>query len=345
MRLSSYFRTNMARLDTSDLEGVMTFLADAQAVDGPAAFTTELLDELAALIGCEFVTYFRLDKTRSTLPVEWVGSSGENEARASDGGDDDDDEIDCITEGARAWFGHRRRVGFEGVAKLSDVLSRRLRTRLDWNCNYCEPWCMTDEMWVYLWPSWVQVASISVAGRRDFGERERTIAQLLVPHLRAMYRRATLRRKLDAALAALARDDGDGIVLVEGDEIAFASPAASRLLDHYFGATPRLPERIVRWNENGRAAPLTIRRDETELVVTALDAALLLREQRAGVAALTARERDVMRCVSAGLRNEEIAQKLWIAPNTVRKHLEHVYDKLGVRSRTAALAKLDGSLL
>ena len=83
MRLSSYFRT-MARLDTSDLEGVMTFLADAQAVDGQAPFTTELLDELAALIGCEFVTYFQLDKTRSTLAFETVGSSAENEARASD---------------------------------------------------------------------------------------------------------------------------------------------------------------------------------------------------------------------------------------------------------------------
>lgn len=47
-----------------------------------------------------------------------------------------------------------------------------------------------------------------------------------------------------------------------------------------------------------------------------------------------------MRCVADGLSNEEIAKVLVVEGSTVRKHLEHVYDKLGVRSRTAALAKL-----
>jgi DNA-binding CsgD family transcriptional regulator len=47
-----------------------------------------------------------------------------------------------------------------------------------------------------------------------------------------------------------------------------------------------------------------------------------------------------MRCIAAGLSNAETARALWIQPDTVRKHLEHVYDKLGVRTRTAALARL-----
>jgi DNA-binding CsgD family transcriptional regulator len=58
------------------------------------------------------------------------------------------------------------------------------------------------------------------------------------------------------------------------------------------------------------------------------------------VRTLTAREHDVMRRVEDGLSNNEIAQKLQIQPTTVRKHLQHVFDKLGVRSRTAALSKL-----
>jgi DNA-binding CsgD family transcriptional regulator len=58
------------------------------------------------------------------------------------------------------------------------------------------------------------------------------------------------------------------------------------------------------------------------------------------VADLTPREREVMACVAEGLSNDEIANALVVERSTVRKHLEHVYAKLGVRSRTAALAKL-----
>jgi DNA-binding CsgD family transcriptional regulator len=47
-----------------------------------------------------------------------------------------------------------------------------------------------------------------------------------------------------------------------------------------------------------------------------------------------------MRCVEDGLSNAEIARQLWIQPTTVRKHLENIFAKLGVRSRTAALSKL-----
>jgi DNA-binding CsgD family transcriptional regulator len=60
------------------------------------------------------------------------------------------------------------------------------------------------------------------------------------------------------------------------------------------------------------------------------------------LADLTPREREVMTCVAEGLSNGAIANALVVERSTVRKHLEHVYEKLGVRSRTAALAKLRG---
>lgn len=55
-------------------------------------------------------------------------------------------------------------------------------------------------------------------------------------------------------------------------------------------------------------------------------------------ATLTPREREVLDLVAAGWTNREIGAALFIAPGTVRKHLDNVYAKLGVRSRAHAVA-------
>lgn len=53
-------------------------------------------------------------------------------------------------------------------------------------------------------------------------------------------------------------------------------------------------------------------------------------------APLTAREREILHLVGKGRTNAQIAAELWITPGTVKKHLEHVYQKLGVAGRAAA---------
>lgn len=53
--------------------------------------------------------------------------------------------------------------------------------------------------------------------------------------------------------------------------------------------------------------------------------------------ALTERQREVLRLVRLGMGNQQIAQALDIATGTVRKHLEHAYERLGVGTRTAAV--------
>jgi predicted ATPase/class 3 adenylate cyclase/DNA-binding CsgD family transcriptional regulator len=52
-----------------------------------------------------------------------------------------------------------------------------------------------------------------------------------------------------------------------------------------------------------------------------------------GWASLTPTERDVVRLVSEGLGNKDIATRLFVSPRTVQAHLTHVYTKLGLTSR------------
>ncbi|MBI5780457.1 MAG: response regulator [Rhodocyclales bacterium] len=55
---------------------------------------------------------------------------------------------------------------------------------------------------------------------------------------------------------------------------------------------------------------------------------------------LTQREMDVLEWVARGKTNRDVADILGMSPRTVNKHLEHIYEKLGVETRTAAVARL-----
>jgi DNA-binding NarL/FixJ family response regulator len=57
-----------------------------------------------------------------------------------------------------------------------------------------------------------------------------------------------------------------------------------------------------------------------------------------GLSELTPREHDVLRALTRGARTSEIAGELGISERTVKAHLASIYLKLGVESRTAAVA-------
>jgi DNA-binding CsgD family transcriptional regulator len=63
-----------------------------------------------------------------------------------------------------------------------------------------------------------------------------------------------------------------------------------------------------------------------------------LERRRAGIPDLTSRQWQLLRLVAAGHSNTQIARRLFVAEGTVRKHLENIYERLGVTSRTAAVA-------
>jgi RNA polymerase sigma factor (sigma-70 family) len=57
---------------------------------------------------------------------------------------------------------------------------------------------------------------------------------------------------------------------------------------------------------------------------------------------LTEREREVLDLLAQGLTNKEIAEKLVITTNTVKRHIKAIFEKLGVHTRSAATAKATG---
>lgn len=66
---------------------------------------------------------------------------------------------------------------------------------------------------------------------------------------------------------------------------------------------------------------------------------------RVSFVCLTPREREVLKWLATGKTDRDIACILGISPRTVHKHLQHLYDKLGVETRTAAVARALGVTL
>ena len=71
----------------------------------------------------------------------------------------------------------------------------------------------------------------------------------------------------------------------------------------------------------------------------AVAARLMQRMRGPAEKALSAREIEVLELVAQGRSNKEIARRLWISETTVKSHMLHVFGKLGVTDRTAAVTE------
>ena len=239
---------------------------------------------------------------------------------------------------------HRRRTGERGPIKLSDLLTRRELHRHAVYADWYRDWEIEDELIVDLRDSTIHTRKFLFDSTgRDFSERDRRVASLFQPHLATAYRNAAKRRLVAGALAATEAANEPIVLLGPGGEAEYFSPAAHDLIEAYFGSNGRLPAALADWHRSGASAPFVASSNGRRLIVELAgrpDTLILREEQDSPAAPLTPRERDVVLLAATGKTNKQIAQDLWVTPATVKKHLEHVYEKLGVQSRTAAAAKL-----
>jgi DNA-binding CsgD family transcriptional regulator len=102
---------------------------------------------------------------------------------------------------------------------------------------------------------------------------------------------------------------------------------------------PGIARRLVFFREPGPSFTDQHRSAATLLQPHIADV-LRLHARRAATRSLTARQRELLQLVAAGHTNQAIARQLGLSPGTVRKHLENTFARLGVASRTEAIAKI-----
>jgi DNA-binding CsgD family transcriptional regulator len=329
MRISANLCSTVEQLRRVDATRLLELVADAQAIEGPEPFTTDLLDRLAAITESDFATY-----------AEDVGRGPVFS------------HVHCSYAQRFLPFPPWEPSGFAArypgeVVTWSDHLDRPSRRRFE-----SAPWAgyfgVVDRLLIRVRPDDL-APGVVLLGRheRDFTARDRLIGYALRPHVVALVRQARGRRRLAVLQAAVdsaeEADQRGFVILGRGDLIEYASPPAQRLLAAWFGngLGDRLPPRIGDW----LASPspdqrLQVERSGARLVVEAPTRSGLIVAEEPVRPSLTAREVEVVRGLAAGKSTAEIAHELWVTPATVSKHLEHIYRKLGVSSRTAALAAI-----
>ena len=220
-------------------------------------------------------------------------------------------------------------------------------------------------------PAWSHIPVIFMTGLSDTDDIVKGFesggVDYVVKPVRAeevLVRLATHAR--NARVARMARDAVDlgglGVVLLDAQaRIAWRSPQAGRWLAECFpdrhGEPPAQwldvllslaagEERAPPGEGAGRFVARSLGRaglGETMMILQRRDPAAQA-DDRLANASLTPRETEVLSWVAKGKTNRDIAEILGMSPRTVNKHLEHVFEKLGVETRAAAAALASRSL-
>ncbi len=203
--------------------------------------------------------------------------------------------------------------------------------------------------------------------QRNFTERDRQILNLLIPHL--FQASANVRHYQQLQQQSDLRQqylDHLGLVIVDVDgRVRSIAPQAITWLETYFqksSYSSKLPDNLWSWIKNRvnyltdrlnsceACLPLRIQQVDRELTIRLViepiaEEYLLLLEERTisslhslELLGLSQRETEVLFWVMRGKDNKSIASKMNITNSTVRSHLERIYSKWGVQSRTEAIS-------
>jgi DNA-binding CsgD family transcriptional regulator len=345
----------MVRLGRSDLEGVLGVVRVVAGARDPDEFSRAVITEIAALIPSDVVTINEVDPEAGRTvylaePASFVMAP-------------DTDELLAALADQHPLIHNFTSTGDGSAYRISDFWTQdEFHASPIYELLY-GPMGVEYQIAVALPAPRPVVVGIAASRRdTDFSERDRAVLNMLRPHLvQAWYNakdQGHLRALLSAASDATA-DSGAGLIVL-ADPPHEVTPGALLSLYRFFGrptSPSALPARVGRWMASQRSQldgqgslellkPLQAEIDGRRVVLRYLPGqpghpgALLLREERRrpqprslDALGLTAREAEIVGWVITGETNAMIGATLHVSPTTVKKHLDNIYVKLGVRGR------------
>jgi LuxR family maltose regulon positive regulatory protein len=252
-----------------------------------------------------------------------------------------------IIEAFRARL-HVRRFRVEGNA---DSLAAAVRWTRD--SGLLESWTRRREV-PAVQDHYVDVAALTLA-RVLLAQGETDRALDLLAELRrqaeaARWGRSVIEASCIEALGHHARGDRAAALAAVRRALSLAEPEEFvRIFVGEGTAMAELVAQVTQVTQVTQAAPGVVSADYAQRLLAAFRGAavapapfpapLAPAARPATAESLSERELEVLRLIASGLTNAEAGRKLFIAPSTVKKHLENIYDKLDTRSRTQAIAR------
>jgi DNA-binding CsgD family transcriptional regulator len=344
-------------LTSSDFSALLSLLKSIYELRDLPAFRAHVVSAIPKLVPSEITTYNEIDPTSQR--TEWI----DQPAHVLDF--QDGPEIFGRHIHEHPLISNYSQTGDDRVLKISDFINRNQLHQLGLYQDFFRRVDVEDQMVIVLPALKPLVIAIALnRHKRNFTERERLLVSLLRPNLVAAYKNAqtvtAMAEELASTKLALRRSGSAAVVLSRDGHVLSTSALAQELWADYFDvsrAADGLPDVVRRWTKHRDEAltgiqapsPLVVDKNEKRLTVRVVpdgDRILLLlteeltemRPEALAYMGLTRREADVLTWVARGKTNLEIAVILEISGRTAQKHLEHVFQKLGVESRTSAAA-------
>jgi DNA-binding CsgD family transcriptional regulator len=348
----------MERLRAIDVRTILGFIGDMDAIAPPGGFRLATVARLRALVPADMTAWVETQ------------TGGRGAQAIADPGD-------LLPDGPRRFarirdehpiLAHFERSRHGGAVKLSDFFSRAQFHRLRVYQEFFRPAGVEHQISIALPSTGRRLIRITLnRGHGKFSERDRLVLNLVRPHVARAWENAAAFERLAAErrnLERVAEASNVGIVMVRRGRAAWVNACGHAQLSTYFPTGSlrdgRLPDALVQWLGTQRRPrtesdlssarrPLVIERDGGRLDIRALADVdghlLILRERLTAIPerrleslGLSRRQAEVLGWLAQGKANLEIASILAISPHTVARHVEAIFGKLGVQTRTAAAA-------